>query len=55
MDLYFKPELGKVGLLEWKKAADIEERGYQHAKAVLDGLAPEVLQSWQAQQAPTSA
>ena len=55
VDLYFKPELGKVGLLEWKKAADIEERGYQHAKAVLDGLAPEVLQSWQAQQAPTSA
>ena len=55
VDLYFKPELGKVGLLEWKKAADIEERGYQHAKAVLDGLAPEVLLSWQAQQAPTSA
>ena len=55
VDLYFKPELGKVGLLEWKKAADIEERGYQHAKAVLDGLAPEVLQSWQAQQASTSA
>jgi NTE family protein len=55
VDLYFKPELGKVGLLEWKKAADIEERGYQHAKAVLDGLAPEVLRSWQAQQAPTSA
>ena len=48
VDLYFKPELGKVGLLEWKKAADIEERGYQHAKAVLDGLDDAVLKSWQA-------
>lgn len=48
VDLYFKPELGKVGLLEWKKAADIEERGYQHAKAVLDGLDEAALRSWQA-------
>ncbi|MFM8768407.1 MAG: patatin-like phospholipase family protein [Rubrivivax sp.] len=48
VDLYFKPELGKVGLLEWKKAPDIEQRGYQHAKAVLEGLDDAALKSWQA-------
>lgn len=48
VDLYFKPDLGKVGLLEWKKAGEIEERGYQHAKAVLDGLSAEALKTWQA-------
>jgi predicted acylesterase/phospholipase RssA len=51
VDLYFKPELGQVGLLEWKKAAEIEARGYEHAREVLDGLDETALQSWRTTQA----
>jgi NTE family protein len=48
VDLYFKPELGKVGLLEWKKAAEIEARGYEHGCAVLDGMDEVALAAWRA-------
>ena len=48
VDLYFKPALGKVGLLEWKKAADIEARGYESAREVLSRLPPQELRLWQA-------
>lgn len=46
VDLYFKPELGKVGLLEWKKAAEIEARGYEHGRAVLAAMGDVELAAW---------
>ncbi len=34
-DLYFNPEMGRVGLLEWGRFESIVELGYLHAKEVL--------------------
>ncbi|MCM2255523.1 MAG: patatin-like phospholipase family protein [Vicinamibacteria bacterium] len=34
-DLYFNPEMGRVGLLEWSRFESIVELGYLHAKELL--------------------
>ena len=40
-DLYFNPEFGRIGLLEWKAFDRIVEIGYQHAREVLSKMTDE--------------
>lgn len=43
VDLYFNPDLGRIGLLDWKQFDRIVELGYQHAKEVLARMPAEEL------------
>ena len=36
-DLYFRPPLKRVGMLDWSRYAELVRQGYEHACAVLDG------------------
>jgi len=38
-DLYFRPPLKRVGMLDWSRYAELVRQGYEHACAVLDGTA----------------
>jgi NTE family protein len=35
-DVYFKPPLERVGLLDWRRLKDIERQGYEYARVRLD-------------------
>ncbi len=42
-DLYFKPALARVGMLQWGRFDSIAEQGYVHACEVLDAMTDEQL------------
>ena len=42
-DLYFNPDLGRVGMIEWRAFDRIVQIGYDHAKEVIGKLTPERL------------
>ena len=42
-DIYFNPDFGRIGLLEWAACDRIVEIGYQHAKEVLSAMPDEEL------------
>ena len=42
-DLYFKPPLARVGMLQWGRFDSIAEQGYAHACEVLDAMTDEQL------------
>jgi NTE family protein len=44
VDLYINPDLGRVGMLDWKAFDKILEIGYQETRAALDALPPETLE-----------
>jgi NTE family protein len=35
-DLYFNPQLERVGMLDWKRFDEVFRQGYEHAREVLD-------------------
>ena len=43
VDIYFNPDFGRLGLMEWKAFDRIVEIGYQHAKEVLSAMSAEEL------------
>jgi NTE family protein len=43
VDVYVNPDLGRVGMLEWKAFDKIIEVGYRETRAALEALPPEVL------------
>jgi NTE family protein len=45
-DIYFNPDFGRVGLLEWKAFERIVDIGYRHAKEVLSSMSEEELASY---------
>jgi NTE family protein len=44
-DLFFNPDLGRVGMLEWRAFDRIVQIGYDHAKEVMGKLSPQALAS----------
>jgi NTE family protein len=42
-DIYFNPDFGRLGLLEWKAFDRIVDIGYQHAREVLSRMSDEEL------------
>jgi NTE family protein len=52
-DVCFTPDLGRVGMLNWKAFNHIVELGYQHAREVLAALPEETRQKLIAAGKPT--
>jgi NTE family protein len=46
VDLYFNPEFGRIGLLEWSAFDRLVEIGYQHAREVLSKMTEEELAAY---------
>lgn len=47
LDLHFNPDVAKFGLTAWTDFHKIVEKGYQHAKQVLEGMSREDLAKFQ--------
>jgi NTE family protein len=53
VDIYVNPDLGRVGMLDWKAFDKILEIGYRETRAVLAALPPEVLALYRDEPVPS--
>jgi NTE family protein len=55
VDVYMRPDLGRIGLLDWAAFDRIVDIGYQHAREVIAALAPEQLALLRDEEPPATA